>query len=77
MVIYSENMSQTFPSISIGSEPVKNAYRQLYIGTVMSALDEIDRNGSRPFVGSSPSNGIESVQENYTAVNPNDPLYGI
>lgn len=42
----------------------------------MRALIEVDPNGSRPFVPSSPSNGVESVQENYTAKNPQDPLFG-
>jgi beta-mannosidase len=58
-------------------EPVRNDYRKLYIGTVMAAVAEIDPNGSRPFVPSSPSNGIESARENYTAKDPQDPLYGI
>jgi beta-mannosidase len=57
-------------------EAIKSDYRKLYIGTVLVALLEIDPTGSRPFVGSSPSNGIESVQENYTAKNPQDPLFG-
>jgi hypothetical protein len=43
----------------------------------MAAVTEIDPNGSRPFVPSSPSNGIESARENYTAKNPQDPLYGM
>jgi len=43
----------------------------------MTAVAEIDPNGSRPFVSSSPSNGIESVRENYTAANPQDPLFGM
>lgn len=43
----------------------------------MKTLIEIDPSGSRPFVSSSPSNGIESTEENYTAKNPQDPLYGI
>lgn len=43
----------------------------------MSTVHEIDPHGSRPFVSSSPSNGIESVKENYTALNPNDPLFGL
>ena len=42
----------------------------------MNALTDIDPQGSRPFVPSSPSNGIESIQENYTAKNPQDPLFG-
>jgi hypothetical protein len=43
----------------------------------MAAVNEIDPNGSRSFVSSSPSNGIETVRENYVAKNPNDPLYGM
>jgi hypothetical protein len=43
----------------------------------MAAVAEIDPNGSRPFVPSSPSNGIESARENYTAKNPQDPLFGM
>ena len=43
----------------------------------MAAVNEIDPNGGRPFVSSSPSNGIESVQENYTAKNPADALFGM
>lgn len=54
----------------------RNDYRKLYIETVMGAVVELDPHGSRPFVASSPSNGPESVQENYTAKNPLDPLYG-
>jgi beta-mannosidase len=58
-------------------EAAKDDYRKLYIHTVMAAVIEIDPKGSRPFVPSSPSNGIESVQENYTAKNPGDPLFGM
>lgn len=57
-------------------ESLRDDYRILYIHTVMNALMEIDPQGSRPFVSSSPSNGIESIQENYTAKNPQDPLFG-
>ena len=58
-------------------EALKDDYRKLYIRTVMVAVIEIDPKGSRPFVPSSPSNGIESARENYTAKNPQDPLYGM
>ncbi len=58
-------------------EIAKSDYRKLYIDTVMSAVIEIDPHGSRPFISSSPSNGIESVKENYTAKNPLDPLFGM
>jgi hypothetical protein len=52
-------------------------YRKLYIYTVMATVNEIDSNSSRPFVPSSPSNGIESARENYTAVYPNDRIFGM
>ncbi len=58
-------------------EALRDDYRKLYIHTVMNAVAEIDPNGSRPFVPSSPSNGIESARENYTAKNPQDPLFGM
>jgi beta-mannosidase len=57
-------------------ETLRNNYRKLYIGTVMAAVIEIDPSKSRPFVGSSPSNGIESAQENYIEKNPQDQLFG-
>ncbi len=57
-------------------EALRNDYRKLYIDTVMAAVIEIDPSGSRPFVPSSPSNGIESARENYTAKNPQDQLFG-
>ena len=48
----------------------------LYVDTVKAALEEVDTGHNRPFVTSSPSNGKESVEENYIAQNPQDPLYG-
>ncbi len=54
----------------------KDDYRKLYVSTVMSAVEEVDKGTNRPFVTSSPSNGIETVQEDYIAKNPQDPLYG-
>lgn len=59
------------------AEAARDDYRKLYVYTVLVALNEVDPHGSRPFVPSSPSNGIESVRENYTAKNPGDPLYGL
>ena len=56
---------------------IKDDYRQLYVHTIMNAVNEIDKGNNRPFVTSSPSNGLESIKENYIANNPNDPLYGI
>lgn len=55
----------------------KDDYRKLYVSTVMSALQEVDKGNNRPFITSSPTNGLESIQENFIATNPEDPLYGI
>ncbi len=55
---------------------VKDDYRKLYVDTVMNAVKEVDRGNNRPFVTSSPSNGLESVKEDYIANDPNDSHYG-
>jgi beta-mannosidase len=54
----------------------KQDYRTLYVDTVMKAVQQVDLGDNRPFITSSPSNGLESVRENYIAENPNDSLYG-
>ena len=54
----------------------KDEYRKLYVETVKAAVEEVDTGKNRPFVTSSPSNGKETVAENYIAANPQDPLYG-
>jgi beta-mannosidase len=69
------NYTQSLPPKE--QEAARNDYRKLYIYTVMATLTKIDPNGSRPFVSSSPLNGIESLRENYTAKNPEDPLFGM
>ena len=55
---------------------VKDDYRKLYVSTVMKAVKEVDLGNNRPFVTSSPSNGLETVAENFIAANPQDPLFG-
>ncbi len=55
---------------------VKDDYRKLYVSTVMRAVQEVDKGTNRPFVTSSPSNGLESVKEDYIATDPNDSRYG-
>ena len=55
----------------------KDEYRKLYVDIVRNAVKLIDTGTNRPFVFSSPSNGIETIQENYIAQNPQDPLYGM
>ncbi|CAF3837497.1 unnamed protein product [Rotaria sordida] len=54
----------------------KDDYRKLYIHTVMNAIQQVDQGNNRPFVSSSPSNGLETIAENYIAHNPEDSLYG-
>jgi hypothetical protein len=58
-------------------ERYRDDYRKLYIYTVMATVIEMDPHGSRPFVPSSPSNGIESAQENYTSNYPNNRIFGM
>ncbi|CAF1079907.1 unnamed protein product [Rotaria sp. Silwood1] len=54
----------------------KDDYRKLYVNTVMNSVKEVDKGNNRPFITSSPSNGLESISEDYIATNPQDPLYG-
>jgi len=55
---------------------IQDDYRKLYVDTVMNAVKEVDKGNNRPFITSSPTNGLESIRENYIAINPEDPLYG-
>jgi beta-mannosidase len=55
----------------------KDEYRKLYVDIVMSAVKMIDTGTNRPFITSSPSNGVESIEEDYIAQNPQDPHYGM
>ncbi len=54
----------------------KDDYRKLYVSTVMRGVQEIDKGNNRPFITSSPTNGVESIHEDFVAANPEDPLYG-
>lgn len=49
-------------------------YVTLYVNNIRDIVLEEDP--SRPFLVSSPTNGAESEQEGWVAVNPYDPLYG-
>ncbi len=42
----------------------------------MKAVQEVDKGDNRPFITSSPSNGLETILEDFIAKNPQDPLYG-
>ena len=52
----------------------KMDYVTLYVTHVKAIVEKLDR--TRPFVVSSPSNGVESKQEGWVAKNPRSPLYG-
>ena len=52
----------------------KMDYVTLYVTHVKAIVENIDK--TRPFVVSSPSNGVESKQEGWVAKNPRNPLYG-
>lgn len=57
-------------------EKYKADYRQLYVGTVMHEL-KIWEHHSRPrALVSSPSNGKESIKDNFLSPNPQDNNYG-
>lgn len=51
-----------------------NDYVKLYVKTIREVVLREDT--SRPFVSSSPSNGVESEQEGWVAQNPQDEHYG-
>lgn len=55
---------------------VKDEYRKLNIDIIMRVVKEVDQGDNRPFLISSPTNGIESIREGYIANDPNSPLYG-
>lgn len=52
----------------------KEDYIKLYVDTIKPVLFENDE--TRPYVISSPSNGIQSEEEGYVASNPYSALYG-
>ncbi|KAL4228617.1 hypothetical protein ACF0H5_011667 [Mactra antiquata] len=52
----------------------KNDYLKLYKDTIYSVVQEEDT--SRPFIASSPSNGIETIEEGWVAKQPYSTLYG-
>ncbi|XP_039281656.1 beta-mannosidase [Nilaparvata lugens] len=49
-------------------------YVELYVRTIKRLVEEND--GTRSYVVSSPSNGLESEREGYLSNNPYNPLYG-
>lgn len=57
-------------------EKTKDDYRTLYLDVIMKAIQEVNKGDNIIILVSSPSNGLESISENYTSKNPQDPLYG-
>lgn len=55
---------------------VKDEYRKLNIDVIMKTVKEVDHGENRPFIVSSPTNGIESIKEDYIARDPNSEFYG-
>ncbi|XP_064086358.1 beta-mannosidase-like isoform X2 [Macrobrachium nipponense] len=55
-------------------EKYKADYKKLYVETVRNVTQSLD--SSRPFVVSSPNNGIESEEEDHVAKHPYSNLYG-
>jgi len=63
-----------YQQIKTNETRYKNDYRELYINNIRKLLLEQDT--TRPFAGSSPTNGLESQKENWIAKNPSDNRYG-
>ena len=62
-------------SISEANKPYYyDQYRMLYINTIRSGV--LSANMSRPFLSSSPTNGIDTERENWIATNPYDVKFG-
>ncbi|CAG2117852.1 unnamed protein product, partial [Medioppia subpectinata] len=58
----------------VSDERHKQDYRELFVKHMQTLVTDGDT--SRPFVTSSPSNGLRDKLENYTAKNPGDLRYG-
>jgi beta-mannosidase len=69
-------VSTNWYNTNVDKETYANDYRKLYIDTVMNSLLQHDPSQSRPFLSSSPTNGAESIQENWLAKNPYDARFG-
>ena len=52
----------------------KEDYVKLYVDTIQTTVQELD--SSRPYVTSSPSNGLETISENYLSETPWSEYYG-
>ncbi|CAK9253539.1 unnamed protein product, partial [Sphagnum jensenii] len=67
-------MSPWYGEVKGHEDKYKKDYVELYINHVRKQL--IQEDTTRPFVGSSPSNGLETEKENWTAKNPSEWRFG-
>jgi len=56
------------------SERYRADYIKLYITNIRAVV--MNEDVSRPFVSSSPSNGVETIAERWIAKDPQNPRYG-
>jgi beta-mannosidase len=65
-------VSTNWYGTDIDKELYANDYRTLYINLIMTTIQNIESNMSRPFISSSPTNGKATRLENWLAKNPYD-----
>lgn len=67
-------LRQNWYGTASNEEAYKKDYKKLYVDVVEPEILKIDK--WRTVLISSPSNGVESVKEDYIATNPQDPRFG-
>ncbi|CAG2101805.1 unnamed protein product [Medioppia subpectinata] len=73
-VFYGNNEIESVIAAFVSDERHKQNYRELFVKHMQTLVTAGDT--SRPFVTSSPSNGLRDKVENYTAKDPGDLRYG-
>lgn len=73
VLVYMFGLSFRYGTVSNFNQ-YKQDYVTLYVDTIRTLTQEVD--GSRPFVVSSPSNGLQSELDGYIAEHPYSNLYG-
>lgn len=67
-------MGPWYPEVLLRRHVYYDEYRKLYVDTIRRIV--VDEDPSRPFVTSSPSNGVQTEKDNYLSRTPNDNRYG-
>jgi len=67
-------LSTNWYNTSSDTEIYEKDYRSLYIDVIKEVVESHDPEISRPFLSSSPTNGLETIRENWIAKNPYDLL---